>query len=213
MKIWSYYRKVYELHPQDIALRFMAIAATCYTCFFRISECLQLKFKNIRFITDLSGLQQMTIQIDHRKNNPKPFTYRIINFPTEPACNSYFFMHSYFEYLEKFGPVIDPEEYVFGHVYKGTLKYDKKHQSNQVFDAFLKQLIKEIGLDKSVYSTHTFRKGGARHRHLYAAATWNLDTIIRWASWSYNVDNKVLITYLQDEARAKEDDRLEYAMK
>ena len=217
-----FYKKVFELNPTEIALRFMAIAAVCYVCFFRISECLSLKFKNISFYTYPNGKTEWQIKLDHRKTDvatattpENPFTYRIINNPSEPACNAYYFLFMYFDYLKKHDLINNPEEYVFGHVYKGKLKYDGKSQSTQVFNNFLKTLIEALELDFTLFSSHAFRKGGVRHRHLYALYRWSIETIIRWACWAepdVNKSSRILYTYLQDEAKMKENDRAEHAM-
>ena len=148
------------------------------------------------------------------KAKKKQFTYRIIHLPGEPACNAFYFLSAYFNYLKDHHLLDNSDGYLFGHVYKNTLKYDGQMQSTQGFNLFLKDLLKQLGIDEKIYSSQAFRKGGARHRHLYADAKWPIETIIRWACWADDgiKSNKVMFTYLQDESRMKENERVEHAM-
>ena len=110
-------------------------------------------------------------------------------------------------------PFANPESYFFGSYFKGKLRFEGKQQTIQGFNVFLTTACNLIGILGKDYSSHGLRKGGCRYKLLFAICKWSVQTIIEWASWSYNVDSKILFAYLIRESREQDKLRVKQAMK
>lgn len=197
-----------------MALWFSAICSTCYSCFFRINELLNLQMEDVKVKIDEDGLYFIEITLWERKTILKePHSFLIYDNQEEFAINAFFYLTQYISYLKSTGELSNPKQYFFGRLAYSKLRFDYKQQNSQKISLMLKQVLQNIGLNSVEYSSHTFRKGGARHKFLYSKSRWNLDTIMVWCGWSHSDDNHVLWSYLaESELGRKRNDAMK-AMK
>ena len=59
---------------------------------------------------------------------------------------------------------------------------------------FLREILVKLDLNACDFSSHTFRKGGARHNYLYVRVRWHLDLIMDWCRWSLSEDNEIQVS-------------------
>jgi integrase len=213
------YGFVYHNYDHLFQHWFMAIISICYSCFFRINEVLTITFKNIHFETDRKGNRRIRIVLLDRKTiEDKKITYFIYNNAEEDAANAFYFITKYQEELVKMGLTStqygsqSSDELYFGRWTKTGLLFDSIGQGYSSFSNLLKEMFSCIGLESKDYSTHTFRKGGVRHRYLFAKNRWPMDYILAWANWSFGDDKKVLFSYLVDEERLIQTEDIQMAM-
>ncbi|KAG1871773.1 hypothetical protein DFJ58DRAFT_722522 [Suillus subalutaceus] len=95
---------------------------------------------------------------------------------------------------------LQPEEYIFPRVGANGVVYPSDELS---YDAVMKTLTwicAKAGLTVR-YTSHCFRRGGARYRFMFAplGERWSLSTIRWWGAWAEGESVDTLIQYLLDE--------------
>ena len=180
----------------SVRIWFNCIISVSYTCFLRCDEALSLKMDNIKLEYDNDGVPYYKLTLTERKvqmDNAKDFF--IYNNLTEPAINAFYFITLYRNHLKSRNVLNNADMYFFASCNKNKLSFLNKHSVSN-FCSLLKKQLTSAGIESRLYSTHTFRRGGARHRLLYGKFRWPLQMICQWASWSG--DSSVLQRYLID---------------
>ena len=182
-----------------VNLWFKAIISVCYTCFFRIDEILSLKMKDVKLKYDMDNVPYFEIVIlDRKVSLSEPKTFLLYNNCLEPGINGFYFLSQYIKCIASLNVLNVSELFFFGSAkgsHNGNINF-QCHMKSSNFSRLLKTAMNSVGLDSKGVSTHTFRRGGARHRLMYGKFTWSLDVICTWASWSG--DSSVLQRYLID---------------
>lgn len=64
--------------------------------------------------------------------------------------------------------------------------------------------------DKVWFTSHCFRRGGARYRFVFAPERrrWSLKLVKPWAGWSPNQQNEIIVRYLLDDVLDREESQL-----
>ncbi len=193
-------------------LWFKAVSSLSYLCFFRCDEVLQINIGNVKHCYDVDNLPFYKIEITHRKTKlVEPKMFFIYNYPVEPAINAYFFITKYLSYLHQQNVLHLTSEPFFPFYCRGKLVFGKRNTVSSL-TPILKRVFADVGIVEGKISTHTFRRGGARHRLMHSKICWSLDTICEWASWSgtANTLQRYLIHNLNDEMSKKAMTALKY---
>ena len=80
---------------------------------------------------------------------------------------------------------LSPEDYLFPHIgINGVIRTDRQ-MSYDSLQAMLTEFCERSGTQKR-YTTHSFRRGGAQYRFMYApiGQQWSLNQIRWWGGWA-----------------------------
>jgi hypothetical protein len=83
------------------------------------------------------------------------------------------------------GRKLTPEDYLFPHIgVNGVIRTDRQ-MSYDSLQAMLTDFCERSGTQKR-YTTHSFRRGGAQYRFMYApiGQRWSLNRIRWWGGWA-----------------------------
>lgn len=80
---------------------------------------------------------------------------------------------------------LEAEEFIFARVGANGVVYSSDELSYDSVMKMLAWMCKEVGLTAR-YTTHCFRRGGARHRFMFTplGQRWSLATIRWWGAWA-----------------------------
>ena len=106
------------------------------------------------------------------KNNNDRF-WDIVANSNEPFGDDFHYLQEWFNYLKLNGNFAD-DSYLFPRKYKGSLVFDSKPTSISAFNDYSKSCITFIGLIGCNYTSHTFRKGGARRVLMFSRMKWTI---------------------------------------
>ncbi|KAG1767827.1 hypothetical protein EDD22DRAFT_874534 [Suillus occidentalis] len=128
--------------------------------------------------------------------------YEVYAQPKTPEICMFTHLRAWVKFLEEvlLQRPLQPEEYVFPRVGANGVVYPSDELS---YDAVMKTLTwicTEAGLTAR-YTSHCFRRGGARYRFMFAplGERWSLATIRWWGAWAEGESVDTLIRYLLDE--------------
>ena len=89
-------------------------------------------------------------------------------------------------FLEKqLGRSLRPDDYVFPVIAINGLIYPESPITHDAIQKHLTNLTSQAGLKRSI-TTHSFRRGGAQHRFMFAplGQRWSLSIIRWWGGWA-----------------------------
>ena len=171
---------------------FKCITVFAYAFMFRIDEVLSLEFQDIEFVQDALDPQRNRVRIqlhDRKFTNYKDAVFTQYRNAYEPELCAVAALEAYLTELQKTGYSNSFNNYLFPKVSNSVMKFTLKQSPSDFAALIFKQVIIDLGL----------RKGGARHRLIYAAIKWNIDTIRYWCGWSHSKDSGNMGTYLLEE--------------
>ncbi|KAF8969669.1 hypothetical protein BDZ97DRAFT_1902438 [Flammula alnicola] len=103
------------------------------------------------------------------------------------------------------GRKLAPEDYLFPHIgINGIIRTDRQ-MSYDCLQALLTNFCEWSGTQKR-YTTHSFRRGGAQYRFVFAplGQRWSLNRIRWWGGWAIGEHCDTLIKYLVDSLQSFE---------
>ncbi|KAF8969697.1 hypothetical protein BDZ97DRAFT_1794723 [Flammula alnicola] len=103
------------------------------------------------------------------------------------------------------GRKLAPEDYLFPHIgVNGVIRTDRQ-MSYDCLQPLLTNFCERSGTQKR-YTTHSFRRGGAQYRFMFAplGQRWSLNRIRWWGGWAIGEHCDTLIKYLVDSLQSFE---------
>ncbi|KAF8071966.1 hypothetical protein FPV67DRAFT_1779081 [Lyophyllum atratum] len=123
-----------------------------------------------------------------------------------PAMDMYthllVWLHAYEEFL---GRPLLPDEFVFPFISpNGTINPDRE-MSHDVIQKLISEFATGAGL-LDIFTTHSFRRGGAQYRFIFApfGKRWSLNIIRWWGGWAAGENVDTLMKYLIDSLNSRE---------
>lgn len=88
-------------------------------------------------------------------------------------------------YQSQIGRELQPDDYLFPYIAPNGVLDPKREMKHDMFARMMKQLTDGANLSKS-YTTHSFRRGGAQYRFIYAPLQyrWTLNRVRWWGGWA-----------------------------
>ena len=178
---------------------FKTVVVFAYSFMFRIDEVLNLQFRDICF-SQVNGIWSLKIKLYDRKSvNYEDAVFTQWPNLQEPFICAVSYFSNYLNELKVQNKPTTPSSFVFPKMSNSIIKSTMKQSPSDFSSKTFKQALIAVEMSPDLYSSHSLRKGGARHRLLYSQRTWDLDTIRYWCGWSHNNDSATLGVYLLDE--------------
>ncbi|KAJ7242308.1 hypothetical protein C8J57DRAFT_1244177 [Mycena rebaudengoi] len=100
---------------------------------------------------------------------------------------------------------LEPTDYVFLYIAPNGVIHPKREMTLQNCQDLIDEFAKGAGLTKS-YTTHSFRRGGAQYRFMFAplGKRWSLAIIRWWGGWARGEKVDTLMRYLMDSLQSYE---------
>ncbi|KAJ8520009.1 hypothetical protein ONZ45_g3117 [Pleurotus djamor] len=101
-------------------------------------------------------------------------------------------------------PLLD-DEYIFPYYSPNGVVDPKRSLTLDLVQSLIDKFAAGAGVDK-VYTTHSFRRGGAQFRFMYApfGSRWSLNKVRWWGGWAVGENVDTLIKYLVDSLQSLE---------
>ncbi|KAF9167284.1 hypothetical protein DFQ26_005100 [Actinomortierella ambigua] len=192
-----------------------AFVATGFALWTRNNELVALKVCEVeRGLRTEEGHPYLKIKPTWRKRNQddpsKVYEYEIHPLPEEPITCCYTRLTRWLDFLQydlRRRP-LKPDELVFPAIDASRIiRYGRKYSSHRI-QTLLHQFTKAAGLhstgQRSQYTTHCLRRGGAQHRFMFAKEKWSLKAVKWWGGWSAGEQEGTIMRYLLDEMNAYE---------
>jgi hypothetical protein len=113
--------------------------------------------------------------------------YEIYEQKETPEIDMYTHLPLWIEFLERnlLGRALEADDYIFPHISVNGIVQPKKEMTHEA----VQKLITDISLAARIertYTTHSFRRGGAQYRFMFAPISerWSLSIIRWWGGWS-----------------------------
>ncbi|KAG0268459.1 hypothetical protein DFQ27_006689 [Actinomortierella ambigua] len=206
---------VIDTYGDSICLAFQAFVATGFALWTRNNELVALKVCEVeRGLRTEEGHPYLKIKPTWRKRNQddpsKVYEYEIHSLPEEPITCRYTRLTRWLDFLQydlRRRP-LKPDELVFPAIDASRIiRYGRKYSSHRI-QTLLHQFTKAAGLhstgQRSQYTTHCLRRGGAQHRFMFAKEKWSLKAVKWWGGWSAGEQEGTIMRYLLDEMNAYE---------
>ncbi|KAF7797065.1 hypothetical protein EIP86_008257 [Pleurotus ostreatoroseus] len=102
---------------------------------------------------------------------------------------------------------LEDDDYLFPYISSNGLIHPKRPMDSSTYQKLLSEFMFRAGI-KKVYSTHSFRRGGAQYRFMFCPfeLRWSLIKIRWWGGWAEGESSDTLVKYLIDELHMYEND-------
>ena len=180
----------------------------------RADELNKLEWDMVTFVDDPIK-PYFSIRLTFRKTNQNDPSrhkeYKIYQRSTDPIeIDAFSKLQRYISMLKSlFGSQLAPNERVFCQIKstkKGPSLSPQAYQKANDITAALRKTAGLAGLPEGVklaISAHSFRRGGAQYRFMYAPRKWKLQDIQWWADWT---NKETMTNYLIQKLQEKEKD-------
>ncbi|KAJ7151417.1 hypothetical protein C8R43DRAFT_1087984 [Mycena crocata] len=108
-------------------------------------------------------------------------------------------------YERYLGRELQPDDYVFPYIAPNGTIHPMREMTTQRCQDLIDEFCKGAGLKKS-YTTHSFRRGGAQYRFMWAplGKRWSLSIVRWWGGWASGEQVDTLMRYLMDSLQSYE---------
>ncbi|ORY40473.1 hypothetical protein BCR33DRAFT_661778, partial [Rhizoclosmatium globosum] len=161
-----------------------------FLCLLRCEEFLELQMENIRLSFEMDSFRLevcLVTRKTHQEGGIKPYYLWMDNFDRHLCAVS-----AYLRWISFVGAE------TAGHLFKTVASDNQTLKSTKMargtFISFFKNVLKDVGLEWSLYGTHSFRRGGTQY--LLNERRWGLSAICEWGGWSLDYDNMTIVRYL-----------------
>lgn len=85
----------------------------------------------------------------------------------------------------RLGRDLEPNDFIFPYFGPNGVPHAKREMTHEMIQNYLTEFAKAAGLTK-LYTTHSFRRGGAQYRFMWApiGKRWSLSIIRWWGGWA-----------------------------
>ncbi|KAJ6458538.1 hypothetical protein C8R45DRAFT_843762 [Mycena sanguinolenta] len=139
---------------------------------------------------------------DSRESN----RYNIYKQSDTPEIDMYTHLLAWLKlYEECLGRKLLPEDYVFPYIAPNGVIHPTREMTTQGCQDLINEFSRGAGLTKS-YTTHSFRRGGAQYRFMWAplGKRWSLQIVRWWGGWASGEQVDTLMRYLMDSLQSYE---------
>nr|GAT46595.1 predicted protein [Mycena chlorophos] len=190
-------------------LLFKAFASTGWTIWSRNFELIKLRERDLVLdLVDLPSLGTPYFELhlinrkgwQHKDPDLRGGIFKISNQPDLPACNAYYWLLEWRQYLEKviLGRSLEPDDYIFPAIGANGVVQVGEHVEHAEVQKLITQWTTgaKLAVGHGKFTTHCFRRGGAQYRFMFAPVgkRWTLR------------QRDTLIKYLLDELQSYEED-------
>ncbi|KAJ6497259.1 hypothetical protein DFH09DRAFT_945625 [Mycena vulgaris] len=132
--------------------------------------------------------------------------YNIYSQPDLPALDMYKYLLKWLAIYELcIGCKLEDDDYIFPYIAPNGTIHPKREMTLQMCQDLITEFTESAGLKKS-YTTHSFRRGGAQYRFMFAplGKRWSLSIIRWWGGWASGEHVDTLMKYLLDSLQSYE---------
>ncbi|KAF5387172.1 hypothetical protein D9615_002091 [Tricholomella constricta] len=106
-------------------------------------------------------------------------------------------------YAALLGRELEPEDQLFPHISANGTIYPRQEMGYATFSKLLAKFTSGAEL-VGWFTTHSFRRGGAQYRFIFAPRRWSLNKIRWWGGWAEGENVDTLMKYLLDSLQSYE---------
>ncbi|KAJ6579194.1 hypothetical protein DFH09DRAFT_913466 [Mycena vulgaris] len=108
-------------------------------------------------------------------------------------------------YEARLGRKLEPEDYIFPYIAPNGVIHPTREMTLKGCQDLINEFSSGAGLTKS-YTTHSFRRGGAQYRFMWAplGKRWSLAIVRWWGGWASGEQVDTLMRYLMDSLQSYE---------
>ncbi|KAK7015976.1 hypothetical protein R3P38DRAFT_2542938 [Favolaschia claudopus] len=132
--------------------------------------------------------------------------YNIYGQPDLPAVDMYQYLLTWLPFYELcLGRKLEPDDYIFPYISSNGTIHAKREMTLQMCQDLITEFTVGAGLQKT-YTTHSFRRGGAQYRFMFAppGKRWSLNIVRWWGGWAIGEHVDTLMKYLLDSLQSYE---------
>ncbi|KAJ6480027.1 hypothetical protein C8R47DRAFT_1186705 [Mycena vitilis] len=132
--------------------------------------------------------------------------YNIYPQPDLPALDMHNFLLIWLPFYELcIGRKLLPTDYIFPYISSNGVIHPDREMTIQMCQDLITDFTEGAGLEKN-YTTHSFRRGGAQYRFMFAplGKRWSLSVIRWWGGWASGEHVDTLMKYLLDSLQSYE---------
>ncbi|KAJ7934594.1 hypothetical protein B0H13DRAFT_2227265 [Mycena leptocephala] len=132
--------------------------------------------------------------------------YNIYSQSDLPALDMYNFLLIWIPFYELcIGRKLQPDDYIFPYIASNGVIHPDREMTLQMCQNLITEFTQGAGLEKT-YTTHSFRRGGAQYRFMFAplGKRWSLSIVRWWGGWATGEHVDTLMKYLLDSLQSYE---------
>ncbi|KAK7050285.1 hypothetical protein R3P38DRAFT_3606265, partial [Favolaschia claudopus] len=132
--------------------------------------------------------------------------YNIYGQPDLPALDMYQHLLTWLPFYELcLGRKLEPDDYIFPYIASNGTIHAKREMTLQMCQDLITEFTVAAQLEKT-YTTHSFRRGGAQYRFMFAplGKRWSLNIVRWWGGWAIGEHVDTLMKYLLDSLQSYE---------
>ena len=185
-----------------------ALFSLCFTCMFRIDECLSLRMADILENQTSEGetVSHTLVTVTFRKSNQddrnRRHQFKLYSNQNEKAKDARQKRKVYISMLRGSKPTLSDDDYLFPFIRGSRPDFSQRLNHSSVAN-YLKKLTEKLNLlgTRTVgsFTTHCFRRGGAQFRFMYSSPRWSLEAIKWWRGWAKGESVGQIYKYLLEE--------------
>ncbi|KAI0060282.1 hypothetical protein BV25DRAFT_1917898 [Artomyces pyxidatus] len=194
-----------ELFTTTKRLFFSAFATTAFALWTRCDELIHLPAENMTLHALENKQPYFAFDLVFRKTNhdgSQAHTLQVPPCPEMPELDTYAHMRHWVQHLEaEMGRKLQDGDFIFPAIAStGKLKIGEYMPYSSI-----DKMLTDIGIASQAmrgrrkFTTHSFRRGGAQYRFMWAPKKWALTAVKWWGGWSDRDDNSTVMRYLLDE--------------
>ncbi|KAL1751299.1 hypothetical protein FB107DRAFT_222322, partial [Schizophyllum commune] len=201
-------RNYKDLANESLLKRLLQACYTvAYLCLLRFEEVLRIQVQDIQWINDRRG-RRLILNLPYRKT--AHCAAKIQPFVLWPLGRDEAHLCPYRAITEWLHASDIKEGYLFPRLnLEGSIKLTKEaeHMTAESFLEHFRLNLLDIGLSRTTYGTHSFRRGGCQY--LVVQRRWNLRRVCEWGGWSTDFNYLTIVRYIIsfiDEPMSTRDD-------
>ncbi|KAJ7042105.1 hypothetical protein C8F04DRAFT_1031060 [Mycena alexandri] len=132
--------------------------------------------------------------------------YNMYPQPDLPALDMHNFLLTWIPFYELcIGRKLQPDDYIFPYIASNGVIHPDREMTLQMCQNLITEFTEGAGLKKT-YTTHSFRRGGAQYRFMFAplGKRWSLNIVRWWGGWATGEHVDTLMKYLLDSLQSYE---------
>ncbi|KAJ7858328.1 hypothetical protein B0H13DRAFT_2571611, partial [Mycena leptocephala] len=132
--------------------------------------------------------------------------YNIYSQSDLPALDMYNFLLTWIPFYELcIGRKLQPDDYIFLYIASNGVIHPDREMTLQMCQNLITEFTEGAGLEKT-YTTHSFRRGGAQYRFMFAplGKRGSLSIVRWWGGWATGKHVDTLVKYLLDSLQSYE---------
>ncbi|KIK73848.1 hypothetical protein PAXRUDRAFT_20439 [Paxillus rubicundulus Ve08.2h10] len=192
-------------------LEMLTFSTAAWNLWTRCFELVKLKRKDLTIAATSKGWQQ---HVDKGKETDlRCNRYKIYLQPDLPSCDCFYWLLLWISFVElvHYHRPLDPDDYVIPAMGAAGIMQPHEPLSHDTVQSWIDEAVsgtKIAVLNGGKFTTHTYRRGGAQYRYMFAPVgkRFTLAKVCWWGGWAKNKHRDTMIRYLLDELHAYETD-------